>query len=54
MSGLVVGYGQPNREDVETMFERIGHRGPALSGLCQRRRAVLAQNSPSPVHTTGT
>ncbi len=44
MSGLVVGYGQPNREDVEAMFEKIGHRGPALSGLCQRRRAVLAQN----------
>ncbi|MFH1923969.1 MAG: asparagine synthase-related protein [Planctomycetota bacterium] len=44
MSGLVVGYGQPNREDVETMFEKIEHRGPALSGRFQRRRAVLAQN----------
>ncbi|MHC4406748.1 MAG: hypothetical protein ACYTG0_44565, partial [Planctomycetota bacterium] len=44
MSGLVVGYGRPNREDVEAMFEKIEHRGPALSGLCQRRRAVLAQN----------
>ena len=44
MSGLVVGFGQPNREDVQTMFEKIGHRGPALSGVCQQRRAVLAQN----------
>ncbi len=44
MSGLVVGYGRPNREDVATMFEKIGHRGPALSGFCQRRRAVMAQN----------
>ncbi len=44
MSGLVVGYGQPNREDVDAMFKKIEHRGPSLSGLCQRRRAVLAQN----------
>ncbi|MCD4727397.1 MAG: hypothetical protein K8R46_07045 [Pirellulales bacterium] len=44
MSGLVVGYGQPNREDVAAMFEKIGHRGPALSGLYQRRRAIMAQN----------
>jgi len=44
MSGLVVGYGRPNREDVETMFRKIGHRGPALSGICRQRRAILAQN----------
>jgi len=44
MSGLVVGYGQPNREDVEAMFEQIGHRGPALSGLCRHGQAILAQN----------
>jgi len=44
MSGLVVGFGQPSRDGVRTMFKRIGHRGPALSGLWQRGRAVMAQN----------
>jgi len=44
MSGLVACYGQPRREDVETMLEKIRHRGPALSGVWQGRRAVLAQN----------
>jgi len=44
MSGLVVGYGQPNREDVEAMFEKISHRGPALFGLRQRQKTVMAQN----------
>ena len=44
MSGLVVGYGQPNREDVQTMFRRIDHRGPALSGICRQPRTILAQN----------
>ena len=44
MSGLVVGYGKPNRDDVQAMFERIGHRGPALSGVWQQGRAILAQN----------
>jgi len=44
MSGLAAGYGQPNRRDVKTMLERIGHRGPALSGCCRQGRAVLAQN----------
>ena len=44
MSGFVVGYGQPSREDVKTMFERIEHRGHALSGVCCQRRAILAQN----------
>ncbi len=44
VSGLVVGYGHPNRENVEAMLERIGHRGPALSGVCQLGRAIMAQN----------
>ncbi len=44
MSGFVVGYGQPNRERAETMFERIGHRGPALSGVRQLHRVILGQN----------
>jgi asparagine synthase (glutamine-hydrolysing) len=44
MSGLVVGFGQPKREVVEAMFDKIEHRGPALSDVSQQRRAVLAQN----------
>ena len=43
MSGLVAGYGRPNREHVATMLERIRHRGRALSGICRQRRAMLAQ-----------
>jgi len=44
MSGLVVGYGRPNNNDVEAMLEKIKHRGPAVPGLWRRRRAILAQN----------
>jgi len=44
MSGFVVGFGRPNSDEVETMFAKIEHRGPALSGLTRRRRAILAQN----------
>ncbi len=47
MSGFVVAYGQPNRDDVERMLAKIQHRGPTLSGLAQRGRAVLAQNHAS-------
>ena len=44
MSGLVVGFGRPRREDVETMFAKIAHRGRALAGICEEGKAVLAQN----------
>jgi len=44
MSGFVVGFGRPSREDVEAMFGRIGHRGRSLGGIWEERRAVLAQN----------
>ena len=44
MSGLVVGYGRPNPKDVKTMFKKIRHRGPALSGICRRGKVVMAQN----------
>lgn len=37
MSGLMVGYGQPNRQDLEAMVENIEHPGPALLGHYQRR-----------------
>ncbi len=44
MSGLVVGYGEPVREDVERMLHKIGHRGPDLAGVCGNGQAFLAQN----------
>ena len=44
MSGFVVGFGHPSREDVEAMFGRIEHRGRALGGICGEGQAVLAQN----------
>lgn len=44
MSGFVAGFGVPNRERVEAMLGRIGHRGPTLSGLCEAGSAVVAQN----------
>ena len=44
MSGLVVGFGAARREDVQTMLDRIGHRGPAWSRIHEHRRAILAQN----------
>jgi asparagine synthase (glutamine-hydrolysing) len=44
MSGLVVGYGKPDRDDVAAMLKRIEHRGPVFGGLFQENRAVLAQN----------
>ena len=44
MSGLVVGYGEPVREDVERMLHKIGHRGPDLAGVCRNGQAFLAQN----------
>lgn len=44
MSGFVVGYGQPDRTTVEEMFEKIEHRGPDVSGIWERKQAVMAQN----------
>ena len=44
MSGFVVGHGQPVYQDVQTMLERIRHRGPACDGICVHGRSILAQN----------
>jgi asparagine synthase (glutamine-hydrolysing) len=44
MSGLVVGYGQPERTTVEKMFEKIEHRGPDVSGIWEHQQVVMAQN----------
>ena len=33
MSGFVVGFGKPEKNQVERAFARIRHRGPDASGL---------------------
>lgn len=44
MSGLAVTYGEGILETAKTMIDVVGHRGPTLSGVCRRGRAILAQN----------
>ncbi len=44
MSGFVVGYGRPDRHDVEDMFSRIKHRGPKISGTFITGLATMCQN----------
>ncbi len=44
MSGFVVGFGAPGRKEVESMFEKIRHRGPHASGIFEKGRVIMAQN----------
>lgn len=44
MSGFVVACGEPRLEDLERMFEKIGHRGPYTSGIWNKNRVMMAQN----------
>lgn len=44
MSGLVVGYGEPNLLKMEEMFQKISHRGPYISGIWNSNSVVMAQN----------
>ncbi|MFP4348430.1 MAG: asparagine synthase-related protein [Desulfococcaceae bacterium] len=44
MSGIAVGWNTPHPEKVETMFSKMTHRGPYLSGTRTVGKAVLAQN----------
>ncbi len=44
MSGFVVGYGQPEQQDIEKMFEKIAHRGPDFSGVWEADKVIMAQN----------
>lgn len=44
MSGLVVSFGEPSLENVKAMFDKIGHRGPALSGISRLGKVIMAQN----------
>jgi len=44
MSGFVVAYKSRDKQELERMFEPIGHRGPHLSGISAYRRILMAQN----------
>ena len=44
MSGIVVGYGNPNEADVRLMMSKIKHRGSYAEGLFQKGRVIMSQN----------
>ncbi|MBL7174883.1 MAG: hypothetical protein ISS66_03555 [Desulfobacteraceae bacterium] len=44
MSGLVVGYGKPNRKTIVSMLKKIRHRGPHIDGIFENSRVIMAQN----------
>lgn len=44
MSGFALGFGKPDRNNVEAMFRQIGHRGPDLAGMQEAGKAIMAQN----------
>jgi len=44
MSGFAVIFNKPDPSELETMFQRIGHRGPYLSGKFEYKRVMMAQN----------
>ena len=44
MSGFAVVYNKKNRQELETMFRLIQHRGPHLSGQFEGPRILMAQN----------
>ncbi|MBW2248702.1 MAG: hypothetical protein JRF62_16285 [Deltaproteobacteria bacterium] len=44
MSGFAVIFNKPDPSELETMFQRIGHRGPYLSGKFKYKRVLMAQN----------
>ncbi|MBW2146752.1 MAG: hypothetical protein JRI22_07015 [Deltaproteobacteria bacterium] len=44
MSGFVVAHGKSDRKTLERMFEKIGHRGPYVSGTSENKQAMMARN----------
>jgi asparagine synthase (glutamine-hydrolysing) len=44
MSGFVVAYGNPERRQVEAMFDKIHYRGRDASGIVEMPAIVMAQN----------
>ena len=44
MSGFAVIFNDQDPSELEDMFQRLGHRGPYLSGKFEGRRILMAQN----------
>jgi asparagine synthase (glutamine-hydrolysing) len=44
MSGFVVGFGSPSREEIGAMIARVLHRGPNHSGIWEQGNVLMAQN----------
>jgi len=44
MSGFAVIYNKKDRQELESMFGLIQHRGPYLSGIFENKRIAMAQN----------
>ncbi|OPL13562.1 MAG: hypothetical protein AVO38_13190 [delta proteobacterium ML8_D] len=44
MSGLVIAYGLPDHNNVNSMFRKIRHRGPDVSGVFENNGIIMAQN----------
>jgi asparagine synthase (glutamine-hydrolysing) len=44
MSGFAVIFNKQNPSELDNMFQRMGHRGPYLSGKFEGRRISMAQN----------
>jgi asparagine synthase (glutamine-hydrolysing) len=44
MSGLVVGYGKPDRSEVQAAFTKISHRGPYAEGIFEGQGVIMCQN----------
>lgn len=44
MSGIVVGYGNPDKRDIQLMAAKIGHRGTYTEGLSKNGRVIMYQN----------
>jgi asparagine synthase (glutamine-hydrolysing) len=44
MSGLLVGYGKPDRSELQAAFTKISHRGPYAEGVFEGQRVVMCQN----------
>ena len=44
MSGFAVIFNKQDPFELENMFQRMGHRGPYLSGKFEYKRVLMAQN----------
>jgi asparagine synthase (glutamine-hydrolysing) len=44
VSGFAVGYGAPDRKNLDIMMDKIRYRGPDFSGIFEDSKCVMAQN----------